>query len=153
MFDSKFKINFKRINKVRNLEKKAKLSNVTTFKKFYKKIDNIKMKLNFEIQRIKKKNQIIHGYGASTKGNVLLQYLNIDNNTIDYIAERNPKKYNKFTPGTGIKIISEKSSRMKKPNYYLVLPWHFKNEILYREKKIRDRGCKFIFPLPKLTII
>ncbi len=151
--DSKFKINFKRINKVRNLEKKAKLSNVTTFKKFYKKIDNIKMKLNFEIQRIKKKNQIIHGYGASTKGNVLLQYLNIDNNTIDYIAERNPKKYNKFTPGTGIKIISEKSSRMKKPNYYLVLPWHFKNEILYREKKIRDRGCKFIFPLPKLTII
>ena len=53
--DSKFKINFKRINKVRNLEKKAKLSNVTTFKKFYKKIDNIKMKLNFEIQRIKKK--------------------------------------------------------------------------------------------------
>ena len=82
----------------------------------------------------------------------MLQYLNIQNKTIEYIAERNPKKFNKFTPGTKIKIISEKDSRKKTPNYYLVLPWHFKNEILVREKKIRAKGCKFIFPLPKLTI-
>ena len=82
---------------------------------------------------------------------MLLQYLNINNQTVKYIAERNPKKYNKYTPGTKIKIISEKNSRLKNPDYYLVLPWHFKNEILL-EKKIRKKGCKFIFPLPKLSI-
>ena len=150
--NSKFKPNLNRINKIRNLEKKANLSSIKTFKKFYKKINNIKKKLNLEILKIVKKKQTIHGYGASTKGNVLLQYLNIRNHIVEYVAERNPKKYNKYTPGTGIKIISEKASRKKNPNYYLVLPWHFKNEILKREKKIRDKGCKFIFPLPKLSI-
>ncbi len=151
--NSKFKTNLKRINIIRNLEKESKLSSVTTFKKFYKKINEIKTNLNLKIDSIIKKNQIIHGYGASTKGNVLLQYLNINNQKVKYIAERNPKKYNKYTPGTKIKIISEKNSRLKKPDYYLVLPWHFKNEILKREKKIRAKGCKFIFPLPKLTVV
>ena len=151
--NSKFKTNLKRINKIRNLEKESKLSSVTTFKNFYKKINEIKKKLNLKIDSIIKKHQIIHGYGASTKGNVLLQYLNINNQKVKYIAERNQKKYNKYTPGTKIKIISEKNSRLKNPDYNLVLPWHFKNEILNREKKIRAKGCKFIFPLPKLTVV
>ena len=151
--NSNFQIDLKRINKIRNLEKKAKLFSVKTFKKFYEKINKIKKKLNLKIKSIIKKNQIIHGYGASTKGNVLLQYLNITNQNVEYIAERNPQKYNKYTPGTKIKIISEKKSRSKKPNYYLVLPWHFKNEILKREKKIRVKGCKFIFPLPNLKVL
>ena len=91
--------------------------------------------------------------GNSTKGNVLLQYFNINNDYLNFIAERNPLKYNKYTPGTYIKIISEKKSRQLKPDYYFVLPWHFKNEIVKREKKIRKLGTKFIFPLPKLKII
>ena len=95
----------------------------------------------------------IHGYGASTKGNVILQYLNLDNKKIKYIADRNPFKYNKYTPGTSIKIISEKDSRAMKPEYYLVLPWHFRKEILKREIKIRKQKTKFIFPLPKFQII
>ena len=72
---------------------------------------------------------------------------------INYIADRNPEKNNLYTPGTKIQIISEKKSRKIKPDYYLVLPWHFKKEILIREKKIRKMGTKFIFPLPKLKII
>ena len=67
--------------------------------------------------------------------------------------QRNEQKFNNFTPGTKIKIISEKISRKIKPDYYLVLPWHFKNEILNREKKIRKKGTKFIFPLPRLKVI
>ena len=96
---------------------------------------------------------IIHGYGASTKGNVLLQFYDIGNKDINYIADRNPLKYNLFTPGTKIKIISENYSRKLKPDYYLVLPWHFKKEILDREKKIRKKGTKFIFPLPKVKVV
>ena len=100
-----------------------------------------------------KKKQIIHGYGASTKGNVLLQYFNISNKKIRFIADRNPQKFNLYTPGTKIKIVSEAFSRKCKPNYYLVLPWHFKKEIVAREKNTINSGSKFIFPLPKMKII
>ena len=65
----------------------------------------------------------------------------------------NPKKYNKYTPGTKIKIISENKSRKIGPDYYLVLPWHFKNEIIKRERLIRKKGTKLIFPLPKMQIV
>ena len=78
--------------------------------------------------------KIIHGYGASTKGNVLLQFFKINNEDINIIADKNPKKNNLYTPGTKIKIVGEDISRGKKPDYYLVLPWHFKKEILKREK-------------------
>ena len=134
-------------------EKRYKLSNPKTFKKFFKEINLIKIKLLSMIKKIKKKGQSIHCYGASTKGNVLLQYFGIDNKFIDFVAERNEKKYSLYTPGTKIKIISEKSSRSLKPDYYLVLPWHFKKEIVLREKEAIKKGTRFIFPLPKLNII
>ena len=82
----------------------------------------------------------------------MLLYFGLNQKHIKYIADRNPKKFNHYTPGTKIKIISEKKSRKLAPDYYLVLPWHFKKEILKRETKIRKKGCKFIFPLPNLKI-
>ena len=83
---------------------------------------------------------------------MLLQFFGISKNSIDCIADRNPAKNNFYTPGTKIKIVTEKISRKIKPDYYLVLPWHFKKEILIREKNIRKKGVKFIFPLPNLKI-
>ena len=124
-----------------------------TYKLFFTKILNEKIKLIKLIKKIKNEKQDIHGYGASTKGNVLLQFYNINNKVVNYIADRNPLKWNSFTPGTRIKIISESQSRKIKPHFYLVLPWHFKNEILIREKNIRKKGTKFIFPLPKLRVV
>ncbi len=149
---SNYKMNSKRIKRILLEENKMKVGSKKTIMKFFKEINNIKFKLLKIIKKIKSKNQSIHGYGASTKGNVLLQYFGIGNNYIDYVAERNPKKYNLYTPGTKIKIISEKNSRARKPNFFLVLPWHFQKEILKREKIIRSKGTKFIFPLPKLKI-
>jgi len=141
------------IKKVLLKEKKIGLHSKKIFTSFYKEILNQKTKLKKIIKKIKDKNLTIHGYGASTKGNVLLQFYNIDNKDVSYIADRNPLKYNLFTPGTKIKIISEKQSRKLNPDYYLVLPWHFKNEILSREKITKKKGTKFIFPLPKVKII
>ena len=109
--------------------------------------------MNLLIDKLKKKNKTIHGYAASTKGNVLLQYFNLDNSKIDFISDKNPAKTNLFTPGTNIRIISENDSRKKAPDFYIVLAWHFKKEILLREKKLRKRGTKFIFPLPKIKVI
>ena len=150
--NSKYKTNYKAINKILNEERKFKLENKETFLNFYKKINTIKSKTIKFLDSIILKNKKIHGYGASTKGNVLLQYFAINQNYIKFIADRNPKKYNHYTPGTKIKIISENISRKLLPDYYLVLPWHFKKEILKRESKMRANGCKFIFPLPNLKI-
>ena len=134
-------------------ERKIALHQSKTYQFFLKKILKEKAKLQRLIKKIRKKKLIIHGYGASTKGNVLLQFYRIGNKSINYIADRNPLKYNLFTPGTKIKIISESYSRKLKPDFYLVLPWHFKKEILIREKEIRKKGTKFIFPLPKVKVV
>jgi hypothetical protein len=150
---SKYKNNQKIISFILNQEERYKLESISTYKKFFKKINLIKTKLNNLIDNIKNKNYSIHGYGASTKGNVLLQYFKLSKDLIPYIADKNPQKYNSYTPGTKIPIVSEKFSRKIKPDYYLVLPWHFKEEILKREIKIRNKGTKFIFPLPTLKIL
>ena len=151
--NSQYKNNNQNINRVLKEELNLELDNPKTFNNFFKLINSQKKKLLKLINKIIKKKQVIHGYGASTKGNVLLQYFGISNNKIKYIADRNTQKVNLFTPGTKIKIVSEAYSRNCKPNYYLVLPWHFKDEIILREKKIIDKGTRFIFPLPKLKII
>ena len=151
--DSKYKNNNKKINKILREEMKSKLDKTSTFSDFFKLINVQKKKLLKLINKIIKKKEIIHGYGASTKGNVLLQYFGISSNKISYIADRNPQKVNLYTPGTKIKIVSESFSRMCKPNYYLVLPWHFKKEIILREKRAIKEGSKLIFPLPKMKIV
>jgi SAM-dependent methyltransferase len=133
-------------------ENMFKLEAKTTYINFLNRINVIKNNTISLIKNIINKKKKIHGYGASTKGNILLQYFGINNLHIRYIADRNPKKNNHFTPGTKIKIITEKLSRKFKPDYYFVLPWHFKNEILEREYRIISKGTKFIFPLPRLTI-
>jgi GDP-mannose 4,6-dehydratase len=91
-------------------------------------------------------------YGASTKGNCLLQYANIGEDIIKYAVERNPRKVGKMT-NTGIEIISEETMRESPPDYLLVLPWHFKTEILEREKEFLDNGGQFIFPFPNFEIV
>ena len=141
------------IKKVLLNEKKVGLHSKKIFTNFFNDILNQRIKLKKIIKNIKNKKQTIHGYGASTKGNVLLQFYNINNKDVSYIADRNPLKYNLYTPGTKIKIISESKSRKLRPDYYLVLPWHFKKEILLREKIVKKNGTKFIFPLPKVSII
>lgn len=95
----------------------------------------------------------IIGYGASTKGNVLLQFCGLTSEYISCIAEVNEDKFGSFTPGTNIPIVSEADARAMNPDYFLVLPWHFKHGILEREQDFLDKGGKFIFPLPEIEII
>ncbi len=150
--NSNYKDNKYILNRVLRFERGLKLTSVNTFKNFIKSINNSRKKLFRLLKKYKKHGKTIHCYGASTKGNVLLQYFSIDNKIIDYVAERNNNKFNLYTPGTNIKIISEELSRFYKPDYYLVLPWHFKKEILSRESLMIKKGTKFIFPLPKIKI-
>lgn len=97
--------------------------------------------------------KVILGYGASTKGNVVLQFCGLTQAQIPAIAEVNAEKFGHVTPGSHIPIISEAEARSMKPDYFLVLPWHFKEGILRREKEFRAAGGKFIFPFPEIEII
>jgi C-methyltransferase C-terminal domain/Methyltransferase domain len=93
------------------------------------------------------------GYGASTKGNVLLQFCGITTAELVAIAEVNSDKFGAYTPGTNIPIISEKDARAMEPDYFLVLPWHFKEGILQREAEFLGRGGRMIFPFPEIEIV
>ena len=135
------------------LEKKLKINNFKIYKKFYKNILLIKKQLKDLIFKIKEKGQSIYILGASTKGNTILQFLELKNNEIKFAVERNRQKVGAKIIGSNIKIISEKQALRQKPDYYLVLPWHFKSEIIRREKKYLKSGGKLLFPLPKVQII
>ena len=95
----------------------------------------------------------ILGYGASTKGNVLLQFCGFSAKELPAIAEVNTEKFGRVTPGSHIPIISEEEARKINPDYFLVLPWHFKDGIIRRERKFLQDGGKFIFPFPEIEII
>ena len=105
------------------------------------------------LKGLKKQGKRIHIYGASTKGNTILQWCGIDNRLVDVAAERNPDKYGARTLGTDIPIVSEAESRAMNPDYYLVLPWHFKEEFVRRESETLSRGIGLIFPLPNIEIV
>ncbi len=141
------------LKKLVTQEKKLKINNLKIYKRFYKNILLIKKQLRDLIFKIKENGQSIYILGASTKGNTILQFLELKNNEIKFAVERNRQKIGAKIIGSNIKIISEKQGMRQKPDYYLVLPWHFKSEIIRREKKYIKSGGKLLFPLPKVQII
>lgn len=99
------------------------------------------------------KGKTVYIYGASTKGNVILQYYGLDTSLITAASERSPEKWGKYTVGTWIPIVSEEEARKAKPDYFLVLPWSFFREFYEREEQWRDGGGKFIVPLPEFKVV
>ena len=123
------------------------------YKDFSVKVDQHKTELVSLLTRLKNEGKTVMGYGASTKGNVVLQYCNITTDLLCNIAEVNEDKFGSFTPGTLIPIISETDAKNRTPDYLMVLPWHFRESFLIREKSYMEQGGKLIFPLPKIEIV
>ena len=146
-----------KISKRASLLLETEISNgVNTLKFWFEFGDKIKenrLELRKLITQITSKGETIMALGASTKGNVLLQYCDFSDLEIGLIGEVNPEKFGKFTPGSKIPIVTEKEVYDSKPNYILVLPWHFKQSILSSSEDFRKRGGKLIFPMPKIEII
>lgn len=141
------------IKSLRQEEFDLELDTDKPYKNFQDRINVHKEELNTLLKNFKKEGKKIHIYGASTKGNTILQWCGIDNRIIDVAAERNPDKYGAYTIGTEIPIVSEADSRAMNPDYYLVLPWHFKQEIVQREQEMLNKGVGLIFPLPDIEIV
>ena len=141
------------LQKLRALEFEMELDTDAPYLSFQKRSEQIRDKLHHMLVEFRVKGQQVHIYGASTKGNVLLQWCGIDRSIVSCAADRNPDKDGASTLGTEIPIVSEEKSRQLNPDYYLVLPWHFRKEFLEREKETVMKGTKFLFPLPEIEVV
>lgn len=133
-------------------EKLKKLNTLDPYQDFGRRVKVIKRELVNFLKRLKKHKKRIVGYGASAKGNVLLNYCQIGTDILDYIVDSIPFKQGRFTPGTHIPIYPESRLERDKPDYALLLAWNFIDEILRKQIKYRERGGQFIITIPYLRI-
>ena len=123
------------------------------YEEFRRCSEKVRDDLTALLHRLNAEGRSVHAYGASTKGNTILQYAGIDTSLVSHAADRNPDKWGSETIGTRIPIISEEESRALRPDYYLVLPWHFLDEFVEREQEFLQRGGQFIVPLPDVRTV
>jgi ubiquinone/menaquinone biosynthesis C-methylase UbiE len=120
---------------------------------FAKRVAAHRTALRQFLSRAREAGKLVVGYGASTKGNVILQYCNVTERELPIIAEKYPAKYGLVTPGTRIPIVSEAAAYARKPDYMLVMPWYFRDEIIRRERAYVEGGGTLVFVLPSLEQI
>ena len=141
------------INWLLSQEELMGLNTVRPFREFEDRVFRHKADLKRLLSALAADGKRVLGYGASTKGNVTLQFCGITEKEVSAIAEVNTEKFGRVTPGTRIPIISEADAKAMRPDYFLVLPWHFKEGILQREQDYIRDGGKFIFPFPEIEIV
>jgi hypothetical protein len=134
-------------------EDRMELDTLKPYQEFHSRVFRHREDLVRLVRSLNESGKKVVGYGASTKGNVLLQFCGFTQNEISCIAEVNQDKFGCYTPGTNIPILSEDEVKAMKPDYMLVLPWHFKDSILKREESFMEAGGKLIFPMPDIEII
>lgn len=152
MADAKPKINTS-VQKFIDIERKKKLFDINTYRRFAKNIAKNKLELVKLLKKFKQEKKSIAAYGAPAKSTTLLHYFNIGPDTIDFIADDSPFKQGLFTPGTHIPIVAPKEIYSKKPDYLLLLAWNFADSIMNIHKKYKQTGGKFIIPVPKPEVM
>jgi len=142
-----------RVQMLREQEIKMGLDDKRVYAEFAMWVERIKADVTSFIKEQVQRGKTVYVYGASTKGNTLLQYFGLDSSLITAAAERNPDKWGRMTVGTHIPIVSEQEARAAKPDYFLVLPWHFIEEFKRREMDFLSGGGRFILPVPHFSLI
>jgi SAM-dependent methyltransferase len=134
-------------------EAKLELETDAPYRVFAELVSRHRTELLELLSKLRRENAKVLGYGASTKGNVILQYCGLGPNELPAIAEVNSDKFGCFTPGSLIPIISEVEAHAQQPDYFLVLPWHFRDNLIHREDAYLRSGGKMIFPMPKIEVV
>jgi len=142
-----------RVRALREHEAALGLDEATAYADFGFRVNRIKDDVVGFVRDQVSRGKRVFVYGASTKGNTLLQYFGLDHALITAAAERNPEKWGKVTVGTHIPIVSEDAAREAHPDFFLVLPWHFLDEFMEREKAFLRSGGRFIVPMPHFTLV
>jgi hypothetical protein len=147
---SQLPVNSEKLAQIEKSESTQRLDDLDVYFDFFERVEKVKVELMAFLNQAKSEGKRVCGLGASTKGNVLLQYFGINSNLIESVAEVNPDKFGCFTPGTLIPMSDEKEVLKSKPDYLLVLPWHFRDFFLNLPAL---RGATLVFPLPHLEIV
>lgn len=142
-----------RVRALRESEAGMELDTVKPYLEFASRVQQIKQDVVGFVTNQVKQHRKIYVYGASTKGNAMLQYFGLDHSLIEAAADRNPDKWGKVTVGSRIPIVSEADARAAKPDYFLVLPWHFLEEFTVRERDYLSSTGRFIVPLPEFALV
>jgi hypothetical protein len=142
-----------RVTRLLSEERRSGFDSLRPFKEFRDRVLTHKRELPERLEAIHARGESVLGYGASTKGNVILQFTGIDRALLPAIAEVNADKFGCVTPGTWIPIISETEARARKPDYFLVFPWHFRSGLIEREAAFLAAGGKLMFPLPSIEVV
>jgi hypothetical protein len=134
-------------------EREKGIDHLAYYDHFQKKALKVKLDfIDFLIQQ-KRAGKSIAAYGAAAKGNTLLNYCGIKNDLIDFVADANPHKQNKFLPASHIPVVDENYLKTHRPDYVIIFPWNLREEITEQLSYIRDWGGKFVVPIPSLEII
>lgn len=134
-------------------EKDAGMLNIDYYKNFQVKIEGIKNDLLEFLLKQKRAGKKVAAYGAAAKGNTLLNYCGIKNDMISFVVDANPAKQNKFMPASHIPIVTEARIKNDKPDFIIILPWNIKDEIVKQLDYVKEWGCQFVVPIPKLQVI
>lgn len=148
-----YRPNERMIDWLLNREEIAGFNTIRPYREFEERAYAHRKDLRNLLELLTMDGKKILGYGASTKGNVILQFCGITESLMPAIAEINVDKFGSYTPGSSIPIVSSEEAQEMSPDYYLVLPWHFKDGILRREASFLNRGGKFIIPFPEIEIV
>lgn len=134
-------------------ERALGLHTLEPFRRFAERVGKHRAALRAHLIQLKAEGKKVFGLGASTKGNVILQYCGIGPDLCECIAEVNEDKFGCFTPGTEIPIVSEAEAATRRPDYFLVLPWHFRKNLIPRAAPLLEKGAKLLFPLPEIDVV
>jgi SAM-dependent methyltransferase len=134
-------------------EKKLGLDRLDYYADFSNRVNQIRTELNGLLQGLKERKARIVGYGAAAKGTIMLNYVGIGQETLDFVVDRNTHKQGRYIPGVRLPIAAPERVLAEQPDYVLILPWNFKDEIMAQQAEYRRRGGKFIVPVPRPTII
>lgn len=141
------------VENLRREEMRDKFSEIQTYIDYANRVKSLKKDLITFIESEQEKGKIFYCYGASTKGNTILQYFEINDALISKVVDRDHRKFGKFTVGTNLEVISEEQGRKDNPDYFIILPWHLTEFFINREKEYLENGGKFVLAFPELTII
>jgi hypothetical protein len=137
---------------LRATEEDAGFTRMETYAQFGEQVKETKRGLLDFLIKVKREGKSVAGYGAPGKGNTLLNYCGIRCDFLDYTVDRNPYKQGKFLPGTHVPIFRPDKIRETEPDYVLILPWNFKDEIMEQVSYIRDWGGQFVVPIPEVKV-
>lgn len=141
------------VERLKQKEKDAGYLNIKFYLGFQSEVEKIKEQVLEFLNKVKAQKKSIVGYGAAAKGNTLLNYCGIKQDTIEYVADRNPYKQKRYLPGSHILIEAPEKIRQTKPDYIFILPWNIKEEIMEQLSFVREWGGKFVVPIPQVTVI